>query len=115
MRRKNCETFSEHPSKRARNAMNVKNHLLTSVLGGEVITLLTRKLPNVRPMPAGATQYGYPFAWLIRLQIPPEYFPWRINPANLLVDIAIWSVVVGIVLFAVQRAREFFGQRKVGL
>ena len=115
MRRKNRETFFERTSKTAWNAMKVRNHLLTSILGGEVVTLLTRKLPNIRPMPAGATQYGYPFPWLIRLQIPLQYFPWRINPANLLADIAIWSVIVGILLFAVQRARGSFGRTKVAL
>ncbi|WP_455285633.1 hypothetical protein [[Eubacterium] cellulosolvens] len=86
--------------------MNATNHLLTSVLGGEIATLLTRKLSNTAPTIVGATHYGHPFPWLIRLQIPPQHFPWRIAPLNFLADIAVWSVIVGVALFALQRAKQ---------
>lgn len=47
----------------------------------------------------GAMRYGYPFSWLIRLIIAPQYFPWRVDLTNLIADIVIWSVIVGIIIF----------------
>jgi len=89
-----------------RKTMNVMKHTLSSVLGGLVVTLVTRKLSNTPPTLLAATQYGHPFAWLIRLQIPSQYFPWRIDPLNFLADVAVWSVIVGIAVFLVQKAKK---------
>jgi hypothetical protein len=86
--------------------MNISNRLLTSVLGGEVVTLLSRKLSNTPLTLTGATHYGYPFAWLVRLDIPRPYFPWRIAPLNFLADVVIWSVVVGVAILALERAKK---------
>lgn len=47
--------------------------------------------------------YGYPLAWLFRLVLAPEYFPWRVDVTALLVDIVAWSVVVAVVLFVVKK------------
>ena len=46
----------------------------------------------------GATQYGFPLPWLIRLIIAPGNFPWRVNGLGLFVDIVLWFVLTGVVL-----------------
>ena len=47
----------------------------------------------------GAEHYGYPIAWLFRLILAPEYFPWHVDAVALIADAVVWSVVVGAVLF----------------
>ncbi len=79
-----------------------------AIIGGVAITLLTGLIPNT-PMLVGAVHYGYPFSWLIRLVIAPEYFPWRINVLNLVADIVVWTIVVGILLFV--STRKILGKK----
>lgn len=83
--------------------VNVKI-LLSSVIGGVIITLLTGFIPNM--MLIGATRYGYPLAWLIRLVIAPEYFPWRVDVLYLIADIIVWSIIIGMVLLVLTRAKK---------
>jgi hypothetical protein len=85
--------------------MNVK-FAVYSIIGGLVITLLTGLFINMPAKLMGAVHYGYPFAWLTRLVIAPEYFPWRVNILNLIIDIVIWSVVVFIIIFGVAWVRK---------
>ena len=80
--------------------------VIFSVIGGGVVTLLTGFVSNTPPMLLGAVHYGYPLAWLMRLVLAPEYFPWRVNLPNLIVDLAIWVIVVGVVLAVLTRRRE---------
>jgi hypothetical protein len=75
--------------------------ILLSVIGGVVITLLTLFIP-IRSL-AGATHYGLPLAWRIRLVLHPKYNPWRINIPYLIDDIVIWSLIVGVVIFFIRR------------
>ena len=70
-----------------------------TIIGGVGVTLLTGLFPNTRPMLLGATHHGYPFAWLIRLIIAPQYFPWRINELNLILDIIFWSAIIGLIMY----------------
>ena len=77
-----------------------------SIIGGIVITLVTGLIPNMPSMLLGATHYGLPLAWLIRLVIAPEYFPWRVNAANLVIDIVFWAIIVVIILFIIKRVRK---------
>ena len=84
--------------------MNMKM-LVFSIIGGVVITLLTGLISNT-PMLLGVTHYGYPFAWLFRLILAPEYFPWRINAVNFVVDVIVWAFIVGIILFIVKKKRK---------
>ena len=65
-----------------------------------MITLLTGLLLNVPAPLLGAEHYGYPLPWLFRLILAPEYFPWRVDLAGLLGDVAVWTMVIGVVLFA---------------
>lgn len=85
--------------------MNVK-FAVFSIIGGLVITLLTGLVTNMPVKLLGAAHYGYPFAWLMRLVIAPEHFPWRVNMLNLIMDIIIWSVIVSIVIFGVTSVRK---------
>jgi hypothetical protein len=73
------------------------------VIGGAVATLLTGFLSNTPPMLVGAVHFGYPLAWLMRLVLAPEYFPWRVNIPNLIVDLVIWIVVVGMIVTVLTR------------
>ena len=82
-----------------------------SVVGGVLITLLTGLLDALSSHPLldfyseiGLEHCGFPLPWLRRavypgapLEMPPEYY------ANLVVDIVIWAIVVGVVLFIVTR------------
>ena len=80
--------------------------LLSSIIGGVLVTLLTGLIPNIPPMFVGATHYGYPFAWLTRLIIAPEHFPWRVKVLNLAADLIVWAIIIGIVLFVLVRTKK---------
>ena len=85
--------------------MNIKI-LISAIIGGVIATLLTGFISNTPPMWVGATHYGYPFAWLTRLVLAPEHFPWRVDVLHLTADMIVWAVIVGIVLFLLTRARK---------
>ena len=80
--------------------------VILSVIGGVILTLLTGLISNTPPMFVGATHYGYPLAWLVQLVLAPEYFPWRGNVLNLIVDIVIWIIIVGIIATVLTRSRK---------
>lgn len=88
--------------KKRLDAMNVKT-LLIAVVCGSLVTLATGLFANTPPMLVGATHYGYPLAWLTRLIIAPQYFPWRVNVLELVLDVVVWSAVSAIVLFIMKR------------
>jgi hypothetical protein len=74
--------------------------VIFSLIAGVVITLLTGLLLNMPAPLLGAEHYGYPLPWLFRLILAPEYSPWHVDLAGLLGDVAAWTVVVGVALFA---------------
>lgn len=76
-------------------------NILLSVIGGVAIALLLGFIPSRSLL--GATHHGFPLAWRIRLVLHPQYNPWRINIPYLIIDIVIWTVVVGVVLFFIKR------------
>jgi len=80
--------------------------LFWSILGGVVITLLTGLVSNTPATWVGAVLYGYPLAWLSRLVLAPEYFPWRIDWANLILDILVWVTIIRIALFMLTRPKK---------
>lgn len=82
--------------------MKLKTPLL-AIIGGVVITLLTGLISNTPYMLVGATHYGYPLAWLTRLIIAPQYFPWRVNALNLAVDVIVWTLIVYVVIFVLSK------------
>jgi hypothetical protein len=79
--------------------------VILSVVGGVVITLLTGLLSNTPTPLLGAEHYGYPLAWLFRLIIAPEYFPWRVDAVALIVDVVTWAVIIGVVLFVLTKIK----------
>ncbi len=86
--------------------MNTTNRLVVSILGGEIITLLTGLFSNTPQMLVGAEHYGFPLAWLIRMIVAPEYNPWRIEFVNFLADVVVWSVILLVVVFIVEKVRK---------
>jgi len=80
--------------------------VIYSVIGGVVVTLLTGLISNTPAMLVGAMHYGYPLAWLMRLVLAPEYFPWRVNVPNLVVDLVIWIIIVGMAVTVLTRRRK---------
>ena len=83
-----------------------KMMIIFSIIGGIIITLITGLILNTPPMLVGASHFGYPFPWLVRLIIHPKYFPWRVNILYSVFDIIIWTVIVGIVLFIVSKIKK---------
>jgi hypothetical protein len=80
--------------------------LVLAAIGGIVITLLTGLLENTPEMLVGAVWYGYPLAWLVRMVVAPQYFPWVVQPLSLIADIVFWAVIVAIVLFAYTKTKK---------
>ena len=50
--------------------------------------------------------YGYPLAWLTRMVLAPEYYPWRMDTANFVVDIIIWTLAIGALLLILTRIEK---------
>ena len=86
--------------------MNTTNRLVVSILGGEIITLLTGLFSNTPQMMVGAEWFGFPLAWLIRMIVAPEYNPWRIEFVNFLADVVVWSVILIVIVFIVEKVRK---------
>ena len=86
--------------------MNTTNRLLVSIFGGEIIALLTGLFPNTPQMMVGAEWFGFPLAWLIRMIVAPEYNPWRIEFVNFLADVVVWSVILLVIVFIVEKVRK---------
>ena len=80
--------------------MNAMKITILSLIGGVVITLLTGLVSNMPAPLLGAEHYGYPLPWLFRLILAPEYFPWRVDVVALVADVVVWTIVIGVALFA---------------
>jgi hypothetical protein len=70
--------------------------ILGSIGGSVVITLITGLYNGTSGGLVGAVTYGFPLAWLRRLVIAPQYFPWRVIIPGLIVDLVIWFLVIEI-------------------
>jgi nitrate reductase NapE component len=79
------------------------NRLIVSILGGEIVTLLTGLFPNTPEMLVGAVYYGFPIAWLFRMIVAPEYNPWRIDFLKFLADVVVWSVIFLVIVFILEK------------
>lgn len=90
--------------------MNTTNRLLVSIFSGEIITLLTGLFSNTPQMMVGAEWFGFPIAWLIRMIVAPEYNPWRIEFVNFLADVVVWSVILLVIVFIVEKVRKPAGK-----
>ena len=86
----------------------MNNRWLTvyAILGGAGITLLTWLYNSTPTGLLGAAWYGFPFTWVKKLIIAPQYFPWRMAIPAFISDIAIWAIVVGVILVIVRHLRK---------
>lgn len=80
-----------------------------SVVGGVVITLVTGLFNSTPGGLVGANWYGYPWFWLTKRVIAPQYFPYFVNWTGLVVDLLFWFIVVWIVLFISSYLRHGHG------
>jgi hypothetical protein len=79
---------------------------LFAILGGVLATLVTGLFSNTPVGMVGAVHYGYPFPWLIRLIIAPQYFPWKVDYVDFLFDVVVWALVAGVLFGILTRARK---------
>ena len=86
--------------------MNTTNRLVVSIIGGVIITLLTGLFSSTPQMLVGAEWYGFPLAWLIRMMVAPEYNPWRVEFLNFIADVVVWSVILLVIVFIVDKVRK---------
>jgi hypothetical protein len=87
------------------STMNARS-ILFAIAGGVLVALATGLFSNTPSMLVGAVHYGYPLPWLIRMIVAPEYFPWVVNYVNLIVDIVVWAIIVGVLLLILARTRK---------
>ena len=87
--------------------MNATGRLVVSILGGVIITLLTGFFFSSTPqMLVGAEWFGFPLAWLIRMIVAPEYNPWRVEFRSFLADVVVWSVILFVIVYVVDKVRR---------
>ena len=77
-----------------------KYYTIYTIIVALAVSLLTG-LVNTTPNLVGATWYGFPFAWLIKMAIAPQYSPWALQGLNLLFDVIFWFIVTFAVEFAI--------------
>ena len=77
--------------------------VLMALVGGIAITLVTGLIPNTPGMLVGASLYGYPLAWLIRMVVAPEYFPWKVEIVGLIADIVVCTLIALVILLVATR------------
>jgi hypothetical protein len=87
--------------------MWTKNAKILTVSGilSAVVTLgsgFLRVTPNGL---VGASWYGYPMGWLIRLVIAPQYNPWKVLSANLVMDLIFWFVIFAVIITIACKAK----------
>ena len=73
-----------------------KFSILTGFIGGLLITLVTGLIPT--KILLGATHYGFPFTWIIRLVLSSDYYPWRLNILGLFGNMVVWIVITTLIL-----------------
>lgn len=85
--------------------MNAKT-VIYAIIGGIAITLITGLLENTPAMMVGAVHYGYPLAWLVRMIVAPQYFPWVVLPFEFIADLVIWAIIVGVIILVATRGKK---------
>ena len=84
-----------------------KSELFTvAVDAGVLMTFITGLVPVTPSGLVGARWFGFPMAWLYRLIIAPQYFPFTLNWAGLITDFIVWFIVALIVLFLIGMVRK---------
>lgn len=83
--------------------------VVVSIAVGIAVALLTGFVDVTPAGIVGAVWYGYPFPWLHRLVIAPQYYPWRVDGLNLILDAGVWSafaVAIGWLAVELYRRRS---------
>lgn len=80
--------------------------ITTAVDAGVLFTFITGAFSATPARLVGARWFGYPLAWLYRLIIAPQYFPYTINWVNLIVDFIVWFIVALVILLIINAARK---------
>lgn len=75
--------------------------VLIAVVLGIIITLATGAISSTPGGLVGAAWYGYPKAWLIKLVVSPQYNPWKLQPASLVIDLIFWIVIAAVIVLIV--------------
>jgi hypothetical protein len=86
--------------------MKTISRVVVSIVGGVVITLATGLFSSTPGMLVGAEWYGFPLAWLIRMIVAPEYNPWKVEYVNFIADVVVWSVILFVIIFIVDKVRR---------
>ena len=50
----------------------------------------------------GAKWYGFPDTWLRYLVVGPQYNPWAIDSFGFIIDVILWTAVIGTFIWAVK-------------
>ena len=79
--------------------------ILEAAIGGVVATLLTG-LYNSTPQLVGATWYGFPFTWVRRQIVGPQYNPWQLDFMGLVLDLFVWFVIICAVLWVASKRKR---------
>ncbi len=74
-----------------------------SVVGGVGVTVFTRVFNATPSGLVGAVWYGFPFTWIRRYIVAPQYFPWHVAVPGLIADLAFWMVVFFLILILARR------------
>jgi len=80
-----------------------------SIIGGVIVALLTGFISSPGRF-IDVFRYGYPFPWTTRLI--PMRFP-IILVGNLVADMAIWTIIIGILLLAAVGARHLIAKSSI--
>jgi len=76
---------------------------LGSVIGGMLITLLTGLYNSTPNGLLGAAWFGWPFTWVRRLVVAPQYSPWAFDVTGFAKDFVVWAVVLAVLIVIIQR------------
>jgi len=71
---------------------------LVSLILGIIATLLTGAINTTPGQLLGAKWYGFPAPWFTLRVLAPQYNPMVINYTLFIVDVILWTVVMGLVI-----------------
>ena len=77
-----------------------------ALVAGLAITLLTGIVKATPRGLLGASWHGFPRAWLIKMVIAPQYFPWKADYPNFVLDVLFWATIAGIILLIANRMKS---------
>ncbi len=67
--------------------------IVKSIISSLIITAVSGLVNSTPFLLAGANWYGFPFTWLRKLVIAPQYNPWRVDVSGFAANLIFWFVV----------------------